>query len=1296
MRTALFLSTMVTLTVSAWPASSQIIPDDSLGTSIDVIENTFEIQGGELSNDGANLFHSFEAFGLDADQAAIFLTTSEIQNVLGRVTGGNASSIDGLIQVTGSDANLFLLNPAGIVFGENASLDVMGDFTATTAGAIEFEDGWFEALGGANWSDLVGDPVAFEFVTEAGAIVNLGDLSVNDDASLNLLGGTAINRGQLQGGAVNIAAIEAGNTVQLSLTDQILRLEVASDRVTSAGDITAIALPELLTGSLAAGATELTTVDGVVQLRATPIGVGDVAFVDGSDGQTGGEIITQTATVFAMDDLLIGTSGVLFNATGGSVILAADADVSGAGSLFAQRSDGSETLSDTDLEGSGITTRGGDLQVSGHTLGIDVISSGSYETDSGERVTVAEGGDITIEARGNLTVGGLITNASEQAGNITLSSGDRLQIGAVIQADADRNAGDATLTAVGDVAVEGLVNLRAVEAGDIIIRSETGAIQIGGFIQAFGVDQAGDVVLTAARDITVGDGVDSNGGQEGGNVTIKSATGNVSIAGFVSSYSEEGSAGEVVLTAAGGITVGDSVDSNAGQEGGNVTIESATGNVSIASFVSSYSNDGSAGDVRIRAPQGAIDIGRELETYATGEAGQVDIVAAGDITIGSRFGQFIEAIRTEPGFDPNLWATVQTYAGENAGNISLSSTSGSIRLNNATYTDSLGQSVTLASVRSSGLQRSGNLTLATPGNINAGEIITQASGGNSGTIAINGNNVTTGNVSSIGVTGSGSIRLSSTGSIIAGDATTTASAGQSGDIAVNSQVDAILGNLRSEGGTGSGNINVQALRNIITGDITSKAIQGDSGNVSLNAGGDITTGDIASIADNGTSGNISLEAGGTISTGTLTTADGTISTTSDTASAGGGNSGTEVTLELEDLERRYNQDFLSYLGSTPLFEGSMADTEATVATLFADRNVRIASVLIELLPDRVAIRLTDPDHDPQVFYSPIDRDTVLATIDTYRAHLVNARYRLLGRYNDYAAQLYDWLIRPIAPELEARNIDTLMFSVDAGLRSLPFSALYDGENYLIEQYSYSLIPSLGLVDPRYQPLAIDAPMLAMGASQFTRQAPLPAVPAELNTLINHRRDGNILLNDAFTRANVIQQRQRNPFPIIHLATHGEFNGGTLENSYLQLWDDRIGLDEIRELGWSNPPVELLVLSACQTALGNSEAEMGFAGLAVAAGVKTAIASLWYVDDAATFMLMTELYHHLATAPIKVEALRSAQLSLLNGNVRIEDGWLYADGIEEPIAVPETLHQLAGRDFSNPYFWSAFTAIGSPW
>ena len=1242
MRTILSVSIAITLTISAGSINSQIIPDNSLDTTIDRTENTFEIQGGELSDSGTNLFHSFESFNLTADQTAIFSTTSEIQNVLGRVTGGDPSLIDGQISVTGSDANLFLLNPAGIVFGENAWLDVAGDFTATTASGIQFEDGWFEVSGGANWSELVGDPVAFEFATAAGAIVNLGRLSVNETANLNLLGGTVINQGQLQGGAVNIAAIEPGHTIQLGLADQVLRLEVAGDRVTSTGEITAIALPELLTGSPAAGATELTTVDGVVQLRTTPIGVGDVAFVDRSDGVPGGGIISQAATVSAMDDLLIGASGVLFDATGGRVSLAADADVSGAGSLFAQRSDGSEPFSDTNLEGSGITTRGGDLQVSGHTLGIDVISSGSYETDAGELVRVANGGDITIAARGNLTIGGLISNASEQAGNITLSSGDRLQIGAAIQASADRNAGNVTLTAVGDVVVEGLVNARAVEAGDLTIRSEMGAIQIGGFIQTFGVDQAGDVALTAARDITVGDSVDSYGGQTGGGVTIESATGNIDINSYVSSYS-----------------------------GGN------------------------AGDIRIRAPQGAVNIGRELETYAISTAGQVDIVAAGDITLGSRFAQFIDTIRTETDFDPNSWATVQTYAGENAGNISLTSTSGNIRFNNATYTDNLGQNVTLASVRSSGLQRSGDLTLTSPGNINAGEIITQASGGNSGSITINGNNVTAGNVSSIGVTGSGAIRLSSTGSIIAGDVTTTASAGQSGDIAVNSQVDAILRNLRSEGGSGSGNINVQALRNIITGDITSKATQGNSGNVSLNAGGDITTGDIALIAENGTSGNISLEAGGTISTGTLTTTDGTVSITG-AATTNTGQITSAATLELEDLERRYSQDFLSYLGSTPMFDGSMADTEATVAMLFADRNVRIASVLIELLPNQVAIRITDPEHDPQVFYSPIDRDTVLATIDTYRTHLVNARYRLLGRHNDYAAQLYDWLIRPIAPELEARNIDTLMLSVDTGLRSLPFGALYDGERYLIEQYSYSLIPSLGLVDPRYQPLAIDAPMLAMGASQFIRQSPLPAVPAELSTLINHRRDGSILLNDAFTRDNVIRQRQRTPYPIIHLATHGEFNGGTLENSYLQLWDGQIGLDEIRELGWSDPPVELLVLSACQTALGNSEAEMGFAGLAVASGVKTAIASLWYVDDMATFLLMTELYQNLATAPIKVEALREAQLALLRGNVQIEDGMLYSDRATEPIALPESLRNLSGQDVSHPYFWSAFTAIGSPW
>ncbi|MFB8788770.1 MAG: CHAT domain-containing protein [Potamolinea sp.] len=104
-----------------------------------------------------------------------------------------------------------------------------------------------------------------------------------------------------------------------------------------------------------------------------------------------------------------------------------------------------------------------------------------------------------------------------------------------------------------------------------------------------------------------------------------------------------------------------------------------------------------------------------------------------------------------------------------------------------------------------------------------------------------------------------------------------------------------------------------------------------------------------------------------------------------------------------------------------------------------------------------------------------------------------------------------------------------------------------------------------------------------------------------------------------------------------------------------MWDTQLRLDQVRQLGWNNPAVDLLVLSACRTALGDEKAELGFGGLAVSSGVKSALASLWYVSDQGTLALMTEFYQQLKTAPIKAEALRQAQISMIKKQVRIENG-----------------------------------------
>jgi CHAT domain-containing protein len=161
-----------------------------------------------------------------------------------------------------------------------------------------------------------------------------------------------------------------------------------------------------------------------------------------------------------------------------------------------------------------------------------------------------------------------------------------------------------------------------------------------------------------------------------------------------------------------------------------------------------------------------------------------------------------------------------------------------------------------------------------------------------------------------------------------------------------------------------------------------------------------------------------------------------------------------------------------------------------------------------------------------------------------------------------------------------------------------------------------------------------------------------------------------------------------------LATHGEFKPGDPGNSYIQLFDSQLRLDELRQLGWNNPPVELLVLSACRTALGDEEAELGFTGFAVQAGVKSALGSLWYVSDEGTLGLMTEFYQYLKTAPIKAEALRQAQLAMIQGKVRLQGGQLLGTQVSLPL--PPELADIGNINLSHPYYWAAFTMVGNPW
>ncbi|NEO86141.1 MAG: DUF4347 domain-containing protein [Spirulina sp. SIO3F2] len=246
LKTALFAALPLSLwAVQPLYAQSITTAPDGTSTIIQHQGNTYHIQGGTQA--GANLFHSFQDFGLSTGEIANFLSNPSITNIFGRVTGGNASIINGLIQ---ANPNLYLMNPAGIVFGANASLNVGGDFFATTADRICFEGGCFNSVGVNDYPALLGSPTTLGFLQgQPGGLVNAGTLEVHKGKSIHLSGGTVVNLGQIwaPGGMATVAAVPGERRVLLNQPGQLLSLEVTEAVLTEG--IEPLALPDLLAGA---------------------------------------------------------------------------------------------------------------------------------------------------------------------------------------------------------------------------------------------------------------------------------------------------------------------------------------------------------------------------------------------------------------------------------------------------------------------------------------------------------------------------------------------------------------------------------------------------------------------------------------------------------------------------------------------------------------------------------------------------------------------------------------------------------------------------------------------------------------------------------------------------------------------------------------------------------------------------------------------------------------------------------------------------------------------------------------
>ncbi len=323
-----------------------------------------------------------------------------------------------------------------------------------------------------------------------------------------------------------------------------------------------------------------------------------------------------------------------------------------------------------------------------------------------------------------------------------------------------------------------------------------------------------------------------------------------------------------------------------------------------------------------------------------------------------------------------------------------------------------------------------------------------------------------------------------------------------------------------------------------------------------------------------------------------------------------------------------------------------------------------ATMYIIRIPNRYAVIVRKKDGSLK--HRIIDADSVDKNLKILKQNLQSDSTEGLDKrlYQKLFGNLYQVLFKPVEAFLPPSG--TLVMTVDSQIQSIPWSILFDGQQYLMQKYSiaYSL-GSEALPPKRLEPSKLKA--LVAGLSEQTDQIEFPALPSVAKEVkeIQTQIKSTTLLNREFTEVALLKRGQQNS--VIHLASHVEFSSDP-NSTFILGWNQRIKLSNLSGLANTRgtSPLELLVLSACQTAKGDDRATLGIAGTLVQSGARSTLATLWLVDDDSQAILMQEFYKALTHGKSKAEALRSAQIALLDS-----------------------------ESYSNPYYWGSAVLVGSP-
>jgi CHAT domain-containing protein/tetratricopeptide (TPR) repeat protein len=341
---------------------------------------------------------------------------------------------------------------------------------------------------------------------------------------------------------------------------------------------------------------------------------------------------------------------------------------------------------------------------------------------------------------------------------------------------------------------------------------------------------------------------------------------------------------------------------------------------------------------------------------------------------------------------------------------------------------------------------------------------------------------------------------------------------------------------------------------------------------------------------------------------------------------------------------------------------------------------KAAALYPMILSDRLAVILSISGQPLRQYETRLSAAEIENKLEQFQ-QLLNPAFSNRQRLQ-LSQELYDWLIRPAENSLAKHEIETLVFVLDGFLRNLPMAALHDGDRYVIERYNIALTPGLQLLAP--QPLTGEQIQVLSAGITDARQgfSALPGVQMELEQIGEWVPNAKVLLDQDFTELNLAQAIAAVDFPVIHLATHGQFSSDS-EQTFILTWDDKIRVTEFEELlrtresGLANP-IELLVLSACQTATGDKQAGLGLAGVAVRSGARSTLATLWAVNDQSTAMLVTEFYRNLVGVATESGSTELGQL---------------------PMSKAQALRQsqltlLRDPKYQHPFYWAPFVLVGN--